>query len=50
MPAHGLGADVLVTFAATYLVASLALLGVGIETTGLQLEQTTGAEPVPGRA
>jgi hypothetical protein len=50
MPAHGLGADVLVTFAATYLVASLALLGVGIETTGLQLEQITGAEPVPGRA
>jgi MFS transporter, putative metabolite:H+ symporter len=50
MLASGLGAYVLFTFAATYLVAAFALLAVGPETKGLALEQITGAAPLPRRA
>jgi putative MFS transporter len=41
MLAYGLGAYVLHTFALTFLIASFALLLVGIETKGLVLEQIT---------
>jgi hypothetical protein len=39
MLAYGLGAYVLHTFALTFLIASFALLLVGVETKGLVLEQ-----------
>jgi MFS family permease len=38
---YGLGAYVLHTFALSFLIASFALLAVGIETRGLVLEQIT---------
>ncbi len=44
MLASGLGAYVLHTFALTYLIAALALLGVGIETKGKALEQIAAEE------
>ena len=50
MLASGLGAYVLFTFAATYLVAAFALLAVGRETKGLALEQIAGATPLKGSA
>ncbi|MGB7689250.1 MAG: MFS transporter, partial [Pseudolabrys sp.] len=43
---YGLGAYVLHTFALTFLIASFALWGVGVETKGRVLEQIT-AEPKP---
>ncbi len=44
MLAYGLGAYVLHTFALTYLIAALALLGVGIETKGKALEEIAAEE------
>ena len=41
---YGYGAYVLHTFALTFLIASIALWLVGIETKGKVLEQITGAE------
>lgn len=41
---HGLGAYVLHTFALTFLIASVALLAIGIETKGVVLEKITGAD------
>lgn len=43
MLASGLGAYVLHTFALTYLIAALALLGIGIETKGRTLEESAAA-------
>src|SRR5215472_1668242 len=45
----GLGAYVLHTFALTYLIASFAVLAIGIETKGLVLEQITGDEDGAGQ-
>ncbi len=42
MLSYGLGGYVLHTFALTFLIASIALLLVGVETKGLVLEQITG--------
>ena len=39
----GLGAYVLYTFAATYLIAAAALLAIGVETRGRRLEEISGA-------
>jgi MFS transporter, putative metabolite:H+ symporter len=54
MLSAGLGAYVLHTFALTFLIASLALLGIGIETKGKTLEAITaeeeGAPPLAGSA
>jgi MFS transporter, putative metabolite:H+ symporter len=44
MLASGLGAYVLHTFALTYLIAAIALIGVGIETKGKVLEQISAEE------
>jgi len=44
MLATGLGAYVLHTFALTFLIASFAVIAIGIETKGLVLEQITGDE------
>jgi hypothetical protein len=44
MLAFGAGAYVLQTFALTYLIASFALLAVGIETKGRVLEEITQAK------
>ena len=44
MLAYGLGAYVLHTFALTYLIASLALIAIGIETKGRTLEEITAGE------
>lgn len=41
---HGLGAYVLHTFALTFLIASVALLAIGIETNGVVLEKITQGE------
>jgi putative MFS transporter len=46
MLAAGLGHYVLHTFALTYLIASLAILAVGIETKGMVLEEITEPEKV----
>jgi len=45
MLAYGMGAYTLYTFAFAYLVASFALLAVGIETKGRVLEEITRTEP-----
>ncbi|GAC1328119.1 MAG: MFS transporter [Beijerinckiaceae bacterium] len=42
MLAYGLGPYVLHTFALTYLIASFAIIAIGIETKGMVLEQITG--------
>ncbi len=49
MLAAGLGTYVLQTFALTFLIASFAVLAIGIETKGMLLEQITGdgAAPAP---
>jgi len=47
MLAGGVGDYVLHTFALTYLVASFALIAIGIETKGMALEQITAAHPEP---
>jgi hypothetical protein len=46
---YGAGAYVLHTFALTFLIASIALWLVGIETKGKVLEQITGAEGKAGQ-
>jgi MFS transporter, putative metabolite:H+ symporter len=46
MLAYGFGAYVLHTFALTYLIAALALIGIGIETKGRTLEEITATEDV----
>jgi putative MFS transporter len=50
MLAGGLGHYVLHTFALTYLLASFAILAVGIETKGMVLEQITGERPAEAGA
>ena len=45
MLAYGLGGWTLYTFALSYLIASFALIAVGIETKGRVLEEITQAKP-----
>ena len=47
---YGAAAYVLHTFALTFLLASIALWFVGIETKGKTLEEITGGSAVPVRA
>lgn len=47
MLAGGVGDYVLYTFALTYLIASFAIIAVGIETKGMVLEQITTERPKP---
>ncbi len=47
---YGAGAYVLHTFALTFLIASIALWFVGVETKGKTLEEITGGGAVPVRA
>jgi hypothetical protein len=49
MLASGMGQYVLYTFALTYLIASFAVIAIGIETKGMVLEQITGVDG-PGGA
>jgi putative MFS transporter len=46
MIAYGLGGYTLYMFAVSYLIASLALIAIGIETKGRVLEEITQAKPV----
>jgi hypothetical protein len=50
MLASGMGQYVLYTFALTYLIASFAVIAIGIETKGMVLEQITGADGSAGFA
>jgi MFS transporter, putative metabolite:H+ symporter len=50
MLASGMGQYVLYTFALTYLIASFAVIAIGIETKGMVLEQITGADGPTGVA
>jgi hypothetical protein len=46
MIAYGFGAYTLYMFAVSYLIASFALIAIGIETKGRVLEEITQAKPV----
>jgi hypothetical protein len=48
MLASGMGQYVLYTFALTYLIASFAVIAIGIETKGMVLEQITGVDGPSG--
>jgi len=45
MIAYGLGQYTLYTFAVSFLIASFALIAIGIETKGRVLEEITEAKP-----
>lgn len=48
MLASGMGQYVLYTFALTHLIASFAVIAIGIATKGMALEQITGADGPSG--